>query len=85
MDSAALVPWLFVRRVDEGGMKFNQDYIFNRVTNKVNIGNNETFPIKDDTQDMVSAFILEDVLIIATQNLEMFLLWRVLLTKKIGH
>jgi hypothetical protein len=56
MDSAALVPWLFVRRVDEGGMKFNQDYIFNRVTNKVNIGNNETFPIKDDTQDMVSAF-----------------------------
>lgn len=56
MDSAALVPWMFVRRVDEGGYKFSQDYVFNRYTNKVDVGNNETFPIKDDTQDMVSAF-----------------------------
>jgi hypothetical protein len=56
MDSSALVPWMFVRRVDEGGFKINQDYLFNRYTNKVDIGNNETFQIKDETQDMVSAF-----------------------------
>lgn len=56
IDSSALVPWMFVRRVDEGGFKFSQDYIFNRYTNKVDVGNNEVFSIKDDTQDMISAF-----------------------------
>ncbi len=56
IDSSALVPWMFMRRVDEGGFKFSQDYIFNRYTNKVDVGNNEVFPIKDDTQDMISAF-----------------------------
>jgi hypothetical protein len=56
IDTAALVPWMFMRRVDEGGFKFSQDYIFNRYTNKVDCGNNEVFPIKDDTQDMISAF-----------------------------
>jgi len=56
LDSAALVPWRFVRNVDEGGYKFQQYYFFNRYTNKVNVGNNETFPIRDETQDMVSSF-----------------------------
>jgi hypothetical protein len=56
MDSSALVPWMFVRRVDEGGFKFSQDYVFNRYTNKVDVGKNETYPINDETQDMVSAF-----------------------------
>lgn len=56
IDSSALVPWMFMRRVDEGGFKFSQDYVFNRHTNKVDCGNNEVFPIRDDTQDMISAF-----------------------------
>jgi Protein of unknown function (DUF3108) len=56
MDSSALIPWIFIRRVDEGGYQFSQDYFFNRYNNTVNVGNNQSFPIKDETQDMVSAF-----------------------------
>jgi Protein of unknown function (DUF3108) len=56
MDSSALVPWTFIRRVDEGGYKFSQDYYFNRYNNSVNVGNNQSLPIKDETQDMISSF-----------------------------
>lgn len=56
MDKDALLPWLFVRRVDEGGYKFSQDYYFNHYTKKVDIGNNQKFDIPAGVQDMVSAF-----------------------------
>lgn len=56
MDKDALVPWLFVRRVDEGGFKFSQDYIFNHYTKKVDVGNGEKFDVPVGIQDMVSAF-----------------------------
>jgi hypothetical protein len=56
MDKDALVPWLFVRRVDEGGFKFSQDYIFNHYTKKVDIGNGQKFDVPVGIQDMVSAF-----------------------------
>ncbi|MDP1800658.1 MAG: DUF3108 domain-containing protein [Bacteroidota bacterium] len=56
MDKDAMLPWLFVRRVDEGGYKFSQDYAFNHYTKKVDIGNNEKFDIPAGIQDMVSAF-----------------------------
>lgn len=56
MDKNALLPWLFVRRVDEGGYKFSQDYSFNHYTKKVDIGNNEKFDVPAGVQDMVSAF-----------------------------
>lgn len=56
MDKDALLPWLFVRRVDEGGYRFSQDYAFNHYTKKVDIGNNEKFDIPNGVQDMVSAF-----------------------------
>src|SRR4051812_15216415 len=56
LDKDALLPWLFVRRVDEGGFKFSQDYVFNHYTGKVDIGNNEKFDIPQGVQDMVSAF-----------------------------
>jgi hypothetical protein len=56
MDKDALLPWLFVRRVDEGGYKFAQDYTFNHYTRKVDIGNNEKFDVPMGVQDMVSAF-----------------------------
>jgi hypothetical protein len=39
LDKDAMVPWLFVRRVDEGGFKFSQDYVFNHYTKKVDVGN----------------------------------------------
>jgi hypothetical protein len=56
MDRDAMVPWLFVRRVDEGGFKFSQDYVFNHYTKKVDIGNGEKFDVPTGIQDMVSAF-----------------------------
>lgn len=56
MDKDAMVPWLFVRRVDEGGYKFSQDYVFNHYTKKVDVGNGEKFDIPIGVQDMVSAF-----------------------------
>jgi hypothetical protein len=56
MDKDALLPWLFVRRVDEGGYKFSQDYAFNHYTKKVDIGDNEKYDVPQGVQDMVSAF-----------------------------
>jgi hypothetical protein len=56
MDKEALLPWLFVRRVDEGGYKFSQDYYFNHYTKKVDVGNNQKYDIPTGVQDMVSAF-----------------------------
>ncbi len=56
MDKDALLPWLFVRRVDEGGYKFSQDYTFNHYTKKVDVGNGEKFDVPIGVQDMVSAF-----------------------------
>lgn len=56
MDKNALLPWYFVRRVDEGGYKFSQDYMFNHYTKKVDVGNNEKFDFPEGIQDMVSAF-----------------------------
>jgi len=56
LDKDAMLPWLFVRRVEEGGYKINQDYAFNHYTNKVDIGGGEKFDIPTGTQDMISAF-----------------------------
>ena len=56
IDEEALVPWLFVRHVNEGGYKIEQSYIFNHYSEKVNVGNGETFPIEPNMQDMISAF-----------------------------
>lgn len=56
MDKDALIPWLFVRRVDEGGYKFSQDYMFNHYANKVDVGGGEKYDFPEGTQDMISAF-----------------------------
>lgn len=56
IDKDALLPWMFVRRVDEGGYKINEDYTFNHYTNKVDVGKGEKVDIPMGTQDMVSAF-----------------------------
>jgi hypothetical protein len=56
IDKDAMLPWLFVRRVDEGGYKFSQDYAFNHYTKKVDVGNNEKYDVPVGIQDMVSAF-----------------------------
>lgn len=56
MDSKALVPWVFKRRVDEGGYKFSQDYIFKQHKNEVETEKGETHEVPDQVQDMISAF-----------------------------
>ena len=56
IDEKALVPWLFIRRVNEGGYIINQDYIFKRFENKVKTEKNNTYHISENMQDMISAF-----------------------------
>ena len=56
LDKDAMVPWMFVRRVEEGGYKFNQDYTFNHYTKKVDVGGGEKFDIPIGVQDMLSSF-----------------------------
>jgi hypothetical protein len=56
IDEKALVPWVFIRRISEGGYKCSQDYVFNHFSEKVNVGNNELFDITPNMQDMLSAF-----------------------------
>lgn len=56
IDEQAIVPWLFVRRVKEGGYTCEQDYIFNHFSQKVNVGENKMYDIEPNMQDMVSAF-----------------------------
>jgi len=55
IDKQALVPWLFIRRVDEGGYKINETIIFSHAKNTAT-SEKGTFPIPDNVQDLVSAF-----------------------------
>lgn len=56
IDEKAIVPWIFLRHVDEGGYKFSQSYVFNHYSHKVNVGNGEMMSIEPNMQDMLSAF-----------------------------
>lgn len=56
IDKDAMLPWMFVRRVYEGGVTINQDYTFNHYTNKVDVGEGEKIDVPEGTQDMISAF-----------------------------
>jgi hypothetical protein len=56
IDEESIVPWMFLRHVNEGGFKIEQAYVFNHYTRKVNVGAGETFPIEPNMQDMLSAF-----------------------------
>lgn len=57
IDEEALIPWFFGRRVDEGGYKMSQDYIFYHAQKKVN-ANGKMIDIWQNTQDMLSGFYL---------------------------
>jgi hypothetical protein len=56
IDQKALVPWVFKRRVDEGGFKINQDYTFFQHKNKVKNEKGKEFDVPNKVQDMISAF-----------------------------
>ena len=54
-DAESLTPWIFVRRVNEGGYKIIQDYTFNPYKNTVNTGK-AVATVPDSIQDLLSAF-----------------------------
>lgn len=56
IDEKSLVPWLFKRRVNEGGYIINQDYSFERYKNKVITENRKEYYVSDNMQDMLSAY-----------------------------
>lgn len=56
MDAEGMFPWLFIRRVNEGGYIINQDYTFHQHQNKVDNGAGKKFDIPAMAQDMISSF-----------------------------
>jgi hypothetical protein len=58
IDQEALIPMAFIRRVDEGGYKINQNYVYNHYKKQV-ISEGKAYEVpKDinDIQDMISSF-----------------------------
>jgi hypothetical protein len=55
VDEEALMPWLFIRRVDEGGFKINQNQMFDHTSGKVN-ADGKSVVVPKYIQDMLSAF-----------------------------
>lgn len=55
IDSESICPLMFIRRVDEGGYKINQDLVFDQEYHKVN-SNGKELDTPDYVQDMLSAF-----------------------------
>lgn len=61
IDDQALLPWVFLRRVREGGFKMKRNIYFNHYKNSAkvkNLKNNDkkTFEIKKNSQDLLSSF-----------------------------
>lgn len=55
IDKDGIFPWYFQRRIDEGGYKKNQDYVFYQHKKYADIGN-KNFTTPDLVQDMLSAY-----------------------------
>lgn len=56
IDAEGVFPWIFIRRVDEGGYIINQDYTFHQHKNLVDNGEGKKFSVPDMVQDMISSF-----------------------------
>lgn len=56
LDAEGLFPWVFVRRVDEGGYLINQDYKFYQHKNIVETEKGNRHEVQDYMQDALSAF-----------------------------
>lgn len=55
-DQQGVFPYVFIRRVDEGGYKFSQDYQFRQQRHQVSTQEKKTFDVPAHVQDMLSAF-----------------------------
>ncbi|MDP4266241.1 MAG: DUF3108 domain-containing protein [Bacteroidota bacterium] len=57
IDEDAMLPWIFHRRVDEGGYKINQDIVFNWYAKTAkDIKSGKIYTILPDAQDILSVF-----------------------------
>jgi len=56
IDKEGVFPWIFSRRVNEGGYKINQDYTFFQHKNAVDNKEGKQFATPSSVQDMISAF-----------------------------
>ncbi|HTF03210.1 MAG TPA: DUF3108 domain-containing protein [Bacteroidia bacterium] len=54
-DEEALMPWIFIRRTDEGGFKINQNQTYDHNLGRVN-SNGKLLTVPKYIQDMVSSF-----------------------------
>lgn len=55
IDQKSIMPWLFIRDVNEGGYTINQEYTFSQDKNKVHNGE-KSFTTPMGVQDMISSF-----------------------------
>lgn len=55
VDKQAIVPWYFIRRVNEGGYIINQNVSFNHYVDSAK-SEKTTIKIPDNTQDLISSF-----------------------------
>lgn len=55
-DSAGVFPWVFIRRVSEGGYEFSQDYKYFQHKQTVETQDKKTHKVPASVQDMLSAF-----------------------------
>lgn len=55
-DREGVFPWIFMRRVSEGGYEFSQDYAYMQHLHQVNTQKKQTHTVPAHVQDMLSAF-----------------------------
>ncbi len=55
IDDQAIVPLLFIRRINEGGYRKSQDVMFDQ-RNNIAYSNTDTVPVVENVQDIISAF-----------------------------
>lgn len=55
-DAKGVFPWVFVRRVSEGGYEFSQDYMYHQHKREVVTQEKQTHKVPGSVQDMLSAF-----------------------------
>lgn len=55
IDVQSMLPWLFIRRIDEGGYKKNQNVVFNHYNDSVQ-SEEGAYKVPDNIQDLISAF-----------------------------
>lgn len=55
MDAESMIPWMFIRRVYEGGYEINQDYTFYQHKKKVSDGK-KSYEVPANIQDMISSY-----------------------------